>query len=145
MSKGTIERTNGNFSSTALSITITGSSNSSNGDPPPHFGSTDSPSYSRSRNDPMSQLNGGILFTRSRSKSPRSNPTGEPTRSHNPYSGRGSSPISSSSEYKRHCQDPSRDHGYINHYGRHSNQWLFGDFSVRDSIEKLLHPENKPE
>ncbi|GAD96169.1 hypothetical protein NFIA_089100 [Paecilomyces variotii No. 5] len=45
-----------------------------------------------------------------------------------------------SSDYKRYS-------GTVNHYGRHSNDWLFGGFSlrdtVRDGVEKLLHSDEK--
>jgi hypothetical protein len=45
-----------------------------------------------------------------------------------------SSERSRSDSYKRYS-------GTVNHYGRHSNDWLFGGFSVRDTlrdgIEKL--------
>ncbi|CAG8197616.1 unnamed protein product [Penicillium olsonii] len=46
----------------------------------------------------------------------------------------------SSGDYKRYS-------GTVNHYGRHSNDWLFGGFSVRDSvrdgIEKLRHSDKE--
>jgi len=47
-----------------------------------------------------------------------------------------SSRKSSGGDYRRYS-------GTINHYGRHSNEWLFNNFSVRDTvrdgIEKLRH------
>ncbi|KAL1986177.1 hypothetical protein VTN96DRAFT_6829 [Rasamsonia emersonii] len=46
----------------------------------------------------------------------------------------------SSSDYKRYS-------GTLNHYGRHSNDWLFGGFSVRNTvregIDRLLHHDGK--
>lgn len=46
----------------------------------------------------------------------------------------------SSNDYRRYS-------GTINHYGRHSNDWLFGGFSlrdtVRDGVERLLHNDDK--
>ncbi|CAG8266930.1 unnamed protein product [Penicillium salamii] len=46
----------------------------------------------------------------------------------------------SSGDYKRYS-------GTVNHCGRHSNDWLFGGFSVRDSvrggIEKLRHSDKE--
>lgn len=45
-----------------------------------------------------------------------------------------------SSDYRRYS-------GTLNHYGRHSNDWLFGGFSVRDTvregIDRLLHHDDK--
>jgi hypothetical protein len=43
--------------------------------------------------------------------------------------------------------DYRRYSGTVNHYGRHSNDWLFGGFSVRDSvrdgIDRFFHHEEK--
>ncbi|KAJ5129893.1 uncharacterized protein N7515_005932 [Penicillium bovifimosum] len=38
---------------------------------------------------------------------------------------------SNSGDYKRYS-------GTVNHYGRHSNDWLFGGFSVRDTVRGSL-------
>lgn len=46
---------------------------------------------------------------------------------------------------RKNSGDHKRYSGTINHYGRHSNDWLFGGFSVRetvrDSFDKLRHKE----
>lgn len=39
--------------------------------------------------------------------------------------------------------DWKRYNGTVNHLGRHGNDWLFGGFSVRDTIRGFLHHENK--
>lgn len=33
----------------------------------------------------------------------------------------------------------STDSSYSYYYGRHSNQWLFGGFSVRESVKGAYH------
>ncbi|KAL1964439.1 hypothetical protein VTN77DRAFT_6997 [Rasamsonia byssochlamydoides] len=47
---------------------------------------------------------------------------------------------SSRNDYKRYS-------GTLNHYGRHSNDWLFGGFSVRDAVrdglDRLLNHDDK--
>ncbi|KAJ5633719.1 hypothetical protein N7528_001561 [Penicillium herquei] len=47
------------------------------------------------------------------------------------------------SHTRKNSDDYRRYSGTVNHYGRHSNDWLFGGFSVRDTvrdgIEKLRH------
>ncbi|KAI2794973.1 hypothetical protein POX_a01574 [Penicillium oxalicum] len=44
---------------------------------------------------------------------------------------------------RKHCNDYRRYNGTVQQYGRHSNDWLFGGFSVRetvrDGIDKLRH------
>ncbi|KAJ5093534.1 hypothetical protein N7456_009395 [Penicillium angulare] len=44
---------------------------------------------------------------------------------------------------RKNSDDYRRYSGTVNHYGRHSNDWLFGGFSVRDTvrdgIDKLRH------
>lgn len=44
---------------------------------------------------------------------------------------------------RRSSDDYRRYRGTVNHYGRHSNDWLFGGFSlrdtVRDGVERLRH------
>lgn len=64
-----------------------------------------------------------------------------------------SSPQSSKQDFPKRATTPTRKNsddyrrysGTVNHYGRHSNDWLFGGFSVRDTvrdgIEKLRHHE----
>lgn len=46
---------------------------------------------------------------------------------------------------RKNSDDYRRYSGTVNHYGRHSNDWLFGGFSVRDTvrdgIDKLRHHE----
>jgi hypothetical protein len=46
---------------------------------------------------------------------------------------------------QKNSDDYRRYSGTVNHYGRHSNDWLFGGFSVRDTvrdgIEKLRNHE----
>jgi hypothetical protein len=48
---------------------------------------------------------------------------------------------------RKNSDDYRRYSGTVNHYGRHSNDWLFGGFSVRetvrDSIEKLRHHDKE--
>lgn len=44
---------------------------------------------------------------------------------------------------RRSSDDYRRYNGTVNHYGRHSNDWLFGGFSlrdtVRDGVDRLRH------
>ncbi|KAJ9363914.1 hypothetical protein C8Q69DRAFT_507627 [Paecilomyces variotii] len=67
---------------------------------------------------------------------------GSPASPHRSRAGKRNSAMSTrgSSDYKRYS-------GTVNHYGRHSNDWLFGGFSlrdtVRDGVEKLLHNHDK--
>lgn len=48
---------------------------------------------------------------------------------------------------RRHSDDYRRYTGTVNHCGRHSNDWLFGGFSVRDTIRdsfgKLRHADKE--
>lgn len=48
---------------------------------------------------------------------------------------------------RKNSDDYRRYSGTVNHYGRHSNDWLFGGFSVRetvrDGIEKLRHHDKE--
>ncbi|KAJ6161115.1 hypothetical protein N7470_004511 [Penicillium chermesinum] len=65
-----------------------------------------------------------------------------------PRSFKGEFPIKrSASPTHRHSDDYRRYTGTVNHYGRHSNDWLFGGFSVRDTvrdgIEKLRHHDKE--
>ncbi|PWY89444.1 hypothetical protein BO94DRAFT_36117 [Aspergillus sclerotioniger CBS 115572] len=51
---------------------------------------------------------------------------------------------STSSAYARRSGDDYRRYsGTVNHYGRHSNDWLFGGFSLRDTVrggvDRLRH------
>jgi len=57
------------------------------------------------------------------------------------------SPCSPKSEYatkrastptRKNSDDYRRYSGTINHYGRHSNDWLFGGFSVRETVASGL-------
>ncbi|OJJ85328.1 uncharacterized protein ASPGLDRAFT_46335 [Aspergillus glaucus CBS 516.65] len=53
----------------------------------------------------------------------------------------------SDSHSRKHTRKTSNDYrrynGTVNHYGRHSNDWLFGGFSLRDTVrggvERLRH------
>ncbi|RAK94857.1 uncharacterized protein BO80DRAFT_489197 [Aspergillus ibericus CBS 121593] len=49
----------------------------------------------------------------------------------------------STSGHRRSGDDYRRYSGTVNHYGRHSNDWLFGGFSlrdtVRDGVDRLRH------
>ncbi|EYE96856.1 uncharacterized protein EURHEDRAFT_410651 [Aspergillus ruber CBS 135680] len=53
----------------------------------------------------------------------------------------------SDSHSRKHTRKTSSDYrrynGTVNHYGRHSNDWLFGGFSLRDTVrggvERLRH------
>jgi hypothetical protein len=67
-----------------------------------------------------------------------------------------SSPQSPKQEYttkresnptRRNSDDYRRYSGTVNHYGRHSNDWLFGGFSVRETVrdgfEKLRHHDKE--
>lgn len=69
---------------------------------------------------------------------------------------RAASPQSPKQEYttkhaptttRKNSDDYRRYSGTVNHYGRHSNDWLFGGFSVRetvrDGIEKLRHHDKE--
>jgi hypothetical protein len=55
--------------------------------------------------------------------------------------------FSDSTSNRKASNGHKRYSGTINHYGRHSNDWLFGGFSVRDSlrdgIDKLLNHDDK--
>ncbi|GLI78414.1 hypothetical protein PoHVEF18_006729 [Penicillium ochrochloron] len=78
-------------------------------------------------------------------------------RSHSPdqMSPEATSPQSPKQEYAKRASTPTRKNsddyrrysGTVNHYGRHSNDWLFGGFSVRgtvrDGIEKLRHHDKE--
>ncbi|PYI08499.1 hypothetical protein BO78DRAFT_310604 [Aspergillus sclerotiicarbonarius CBS 121057] len=50
---------------------------------------------------------------------------------------------STTSTNRRSGDDYRRYSGTVNHYGRHSNDWLFGGFSlrdtVRDGVDRLRH------
>lgn len=54
-------------------------------------------------------------------------------------------PKRASTPTRKDSGDYKRYSGTINHYGRHSNDWLFGGFSVRDTVrdglDKLLSKE----
>lgn len=79
-------------------------------------------------------------------------------RSHSPdqMSPEATSPRSPKQEYttkrastpaRKNSDDYRRYSGTVNHYGRHSNDWLFGGFSVRgtvrDGIEKFRHHDKE--
>ncbi|GKZ16999.1 hypothetical protein AbraIFM66951_005728 [Aspergillus brasiliensis] len=53
----------------------------------------------------------------------------------------------SSTHTRRSGHDYRRYSGTVNHYGRHSNDWLFGGFSlrdtVRDGVDRLRHHHAK--
>lgn len=55
--------------------------------------------------------------------------------------------VSDSTSSRKASNDHKRYSGTINHYGRHSNDWLFGGFSVRDTlrdgIDKLRNHDDK--
>ncbi|GAB1190983.1 hypothetical protein APSETT444_000151 [Aspergillus pseudonomiae] len=42
--------------------------------------------------------------------------------------------ISDSYHSRKSSDDYRRYSGTVNHYGRHSNDWLFGGFSLRDTV-----------
>ncbi|OOQ90102.1 hypothetical protein PEBR_05124 [Penicillium brasilianum] len=48
---------------------------------------------------------------------------------------------------RKNSDDYRRYSGTVNHYGRHSNDWLFGGFSVRETVrdgfEKLRHHDKE--
>ncbi|EAW14336.1 uncharacterized protein ACLA_073710 [Aspergillus clavatus NRRL 1] len=93
----------------------------------------------------------------------KSSPRTVPARTHNPFPQHSTSPTamsptetisqpsaghhkrdnSYSSQNRRSSDDFRRYNGTVNHYGRHSNDWLFGGFSlrdtVRDSVDRLRH------
>ncbi|PWY71842.1 hypothetical protein BO83DRAFT_427504 [Aspergillus eucalypticola CBS 122712] len=52
-----------------------------------------------------------------------------------------------STHIRRSGHDYRRYSGTVNHYGRHSNDWLFGGFSlrdtVRDGVDRLRHHHAK--
>ncbi|CAI7656295.1 unnamed protein product [Penicillium glandicola] len=66
-----------------------------------------------------------------------------------------SSPQSPKSDFPKRASTPTRKNsgdykrysGTVNHYGRHSNDWLFGGFSVRetvrDSLDKLRNQDKE--
>jgi hypothetical protein len=41
-----------------------------------------------------------------------------------------------SSYPRKSGEDYRRYSGTVNHYGRHSNDWLFGGFSLRDTVRE---------
>jgi hypothetical protein len=43
-------------------------------------------------------------------------------------------PKRASTPTRKNSDDYKRYSGTINHYGRHSNDWLFGGFSVRETV-----------
>jgi hypothetical protein len=49
----------------------------------------------------------------------------------------------SNSHSSRKSGDYKRLSGTVNHCGRHANDWLFGGFSVRESVGKLWKEEEK--
>ncbi|KAK4870973.1 hypothetical protein LT330_000210 [Penicillium expansum] len=48
------------------------------------------------------------------------------------------SPKRASTPTRKSSGDYKRYSGTVNHYGRHSNDWLFGGFSVRDTVRDSL-------
>ncbi|PWY71708.1 hypothetical protein BO70DRAFT_121344 [Aspergillus heteromorphus CBS 117.55] len=93
-------------------------------------------------------------FLRSRSTSPSSSldiPRSTPSHPHSTMTPAAMSPRSSldSMDHPHTKQSaPARDDyrrysGTVNHYGRHSNDWLFGGFSLRDTVrggvDRLRH------
>lgn len=57
------------------------------------------------------------------------------------------SPKPDASTKRKNSGDYRRYSGAVNHYGRHSNDWLFGGFSVRETvregIEKMRHSDKE--
>lgn len=47
-------------------------------------------------------------------------------------------PKRASTPTRKNSDDYKRYSGTVNHYGRHSNDWLFGGFSVRDTVRDSL-------
>jgi len=74
--------------------------------------------------------------------SPRS-PLSPPGSPYSPRAELAKRGTSSSRRSSGSVDDYRRFNGTINHYGRHTNDWLFGGFSVRDTIGRLLHHEGK--
>lgn len=64
-----------------------------------------------------------------------------------PDSSSGRSPKPESNTKRKDSGAYRRYSGTVNHCGRHSNDWLFGGFSVREtvrgSIEKLRHSDKE--
>ncbi|OQE45860.1 hypothetical protein PENCOP_c001G05444 [Penicillium coprophilum] len=47
-------------------------------------------------------------------------------------------PKRDSTPTRKNSDDYKRYSGTVNHYGRHSNDWLFGGFSVRETVRDSL-------
>ncbi|KAJ5835443.1 hypothetical protein N7447_001469 [Penicillium robsamsonii] len=47
-------------------------------------------------------------------------------------------PKRASTPTRKNSDDYKRYSGTVNHYGRHSNDWLFGGFSVRETVRDSL-------
>lgn len=98
----------------------------------------------RHRDDPHSAAGQSYLDHHHRSHSPdqMSPQATSPQSPKQEYSARRAStpPRKNSDDYRRYS-------GTVNHYGRHSNDWLFGGFSVRetvrDGIEKFRHHDKE--
>ena len=65
------------------------------------------------------------------------------TQVHDDHSHKRTSSSSSSAYSRKSTEDYRRYSGTVNHCGRHSNDWLFGGFSLRDTVrggvDRLLH------
>ncbi|KAK2756719.1 hypothetical protein FQN54_005165 [Arachnomyces sp. PD_36] len=98
-------------------------------------------------------IDGGAPIERTTSPapmSPRQRTTSSPSPhqwefSHRSHSGSYSNSNSNSHSHS-HSSRKSGDHkrlsGTVNHCGRHGNDWLFGGFSVRESVGKLWKDED---
>lgn len=58
-----------------------------------------------------------------------------PTSTSHSYHSTHSNPHPHSHIRRRSSDDYRRYAGTVNHYGRHSNDWLFGGFSLRDTVK----------
>lgn len=102
-----------------------------------------SSSSSQPRDIPRSAPNHSYFDQNNQSTSPvQMSPDASSPRSPKPESTkRASTPT------RKNSDDYRRYSGTVNHCGRHSNDWLFGGFSVRDTVrgsfDKLRHSEKE--
>lgn len=102
-----------------------------------------SSSSSQGQDIPRSSPNHSYVDQNHRSTSPvQMSPDASSPRSPKPESiKRASTPT------RKNSDDYRRYSGTVNHCGRHSNDWLFGGFSVRDTVrgsfEKLRHSDKE--
>jgi hypothetical protein len=81
------------------------------------------------------------------SMSPHQRTLSSPSAHHWEFPHRSTSGSHSNSHYHSHSSRKSGDYkrlsGTVNHCGRHGNDWLFGGFSVRESVGKLWKDEDE--